>query len=77
MYLKVSQGELKPQGARQPPACILDSFNKILEVLINAFLDALLPYKEVDHKIVVVFGLIILSKASYRLNQKELEKFKK
>ncbi len=30
--LKVSQGEQKPQGARQPLACILDSFNKVLEV---------------------------------------------
>jgi hypothetical protein len=34
MSLKVSQGEPKPQGARQPPTCILDSFNKFLEVLM-------------------------------------------
>jgi hypothetical protein len=34
MFLKVSQGEPKPQGAKQPPTCILDSLNKFLEVLM-------------------------------------------
>jgi hypothetical protein len=46
----------------------LDSFNKILEVLKDEFLDALPPYKEVDHKIEVVFGMDPLSKTPYRLN---------
>ncbi len=77
MSLKVSQGEAKPQGARRPPACILDSLNKILEVLINEFFDAFPHYKKVDHKIELVLRLIMLSKAPCRLNQKELGKFKK
>jgi len=77
MYLKVSQGEPKPQGVRQPLSCILGSFNNILEVLINELLNALPPYKKVDPKIEVVVGSISLSNASYWLNQKELEKFKK
>ncbi len=68
MFLKVSQREFKPQGARQLLTWILDSFNKILEVLKDEFLDALPPYKEVDHKIEVVFGMAPLSKAPYRLN---------
>ncbi len=33
--LEVSNGELKPEGAKQPPSCILDSFNKILKIFIN------------------------------------------
>jgi hypothetical protein len=52
---------------------ILDSFNKFSKVLINELLDALPPYREVDHKIKMVLGLASSSKAPYRLNQKELE----
>jgi hypothetical protein len=33
--LRISNGEPKPKGARQPLSCILDSFNKILKILIN------------------------------------------
>jgi len=77
MYLQVSQGEPKPQGARRPPSCILGSFNNTLEVLINELFNAHPPYKKVDPKIEVVVGSISLSNASYWLNQKELEKFKK
>jgi hypothetical protein len=51
----------------------LDSLNKISDELF----DALPPYKEIDHKIEVVLGLIPLSTTPYRLNQKELDKFKK
>jgi len=51
MSWRVSQGDLKPQGAKQPLVCILDSFNKFLEVLTNEFPNALPPYKKVDHKI--------------------------
>jgi len=50
------------QGARQPPTCILDSFNKFLEVLIDELLDALLPCREVDHKIKMVLGATLPSK---------------
>jgi hypothetical protein len=45
MSLKVSQGEPKPQEAKQPPTFILDSFNKFLKVLTNELVDALPPYK--------------------------------
>jgi hypothetical protein len=62
-----------PQGAKQPLVCILDSFNKFLEVLTNELLDTLSPYKKVDHKIEVVLGLGVLFKAPCRLNQKELK----
>ncbi len=34
MSLKVSQQEPKPQGAKQPLTCILNSFIKILKVLM-------------------------------------------
>jgi hypothetical protein len=64
MSLKVSQWEPKPQGAIQPLAYILDSFNNFLEVLIDEFLNALPPYKKVDHKIEVVLGTASSSKAS-------------
>jgi hypothetical protein len=60
------------QGARQPPTCILDSFNKFLEVLIDELPNALLPCREVEHKIKMVFGATLPSKAPYRLKQKEL-----
>jgi hypothetical protein len=40
MSLRVSQRELKPQGAKQPFKCILDSFNKFSEVLTDELHDA-------------------------------------
>jgi hypothetical protein len=73
MSLKVSQREPKPQGAKQHPVCILDLFNKFLEVLTDEFLDALPPYREVDHKIKMVPKSTPLFKAPYKLNGKELE----
>jgi hypothetical protein len=76
MSLRVSHGEPKPQEAKQPPTFILDSFNKILKVLIDELPDALPPYREVDHKIEVVPRSAPLSKTPYILNQKELEKLK-
>jgi hypothetical protein len=54
MSLKVSQGEPKPQGASQPPTCILDSFNKFLEVLRNKLMNVLPPCREVDHLIIMM-----------------------
>jgi hypothetical protein len=68
MSLRVSQGELKPQGARQPFVYILDSFNKFSNVIIDKLLDALPPCKEVHHKIEVVLGMAPLSKAPYKFN---------
>jgi hypothetical protein len=74
MFLKISQGELMPQGAKQSPTCILDSFNNFLKVLIDELLNALPPCKKVDHKIEMVVGAAsLLSKAPYKLNQKELK----
>jgi hypothetical protein len=52
----------------------LDSLNKFPEVLTSELPNALPPCREVDHKIKMVPGATFLSKASYRLNQKELEK---
>ncbi len=75
MFLEVSQREPKPQGVEQPLVCILDSFNKISKVLTDEFPDAFPPYRKVDHKIEVVPRLAPLSKAPYKLNQKELEEF--
>jgi hypothetical protein len=77
MSLKVSQGEPKPQGTKQPHVCIMDSLNKISDVLTNELLDAIPPCKEVDHKIEVVFRITPPPKAPYRLNLKELKEFKK
>jgi hypothetical protein len=53
----------------------LDSFNKFLEVPTNKLSGALPPYREVVHKMEVVLGLALLSKAPYNLNQKELDFF--
>jgi len=50
MFLRISQGEHKPQEAIWPRAYILDSFNKFSKILIDELLDALPPYKEVNHK---------------------------
>jgi hypothetical protein len=72
--LKNLQGEPKPQGAKQLPDNILDLVNKILEVLINEFIYSFPPCREVDHKINVVRGLALPSKAPYRLNKKEFKK---
>jgi hypothetical protein len=77
MSLKVSQGESKPQGMKQPFTCILDSFNKFLKVLIDKLPYALPHFKEVDYKIEVVPRLALLFKAPYRLNQKNSEVRKK
>ncbi len=68
MYLKVSKGELKPQEARNPLVCILDSFNKFSDILIDELPDAFPLCKEVDHKVKLVLGTIMLFKALYRLN---------
>jgi hypothetical protein len=77
MYLKISHGEFKPQGAKQALACILDSLNKFSEVLTNELLNAFPLYRKVDHKIKLVPILTLPSKAPYRLNQKELEELPK
>jgi len=68
MSLRVYQGEPKPQGMKQPHACILDSFNKISKVLTNELMDALPPCKEVDHKMEVVLKITPPPKALHRLN---------
>ncbi len=68
---KVSQGEPKPQEAKQPFICILDSLNKFSKVLTYELPDALPPCRKVDHKIEVVHRTTLSSKAPYRLNQKE------
>jgi len=68
MSLKVSQGKPKPQEARKPFVCILDSFNKFFEVFIDELLDALPLCKELDHKIKMVLKMILSFKAPYRLN---------
>jgi hypothetical protein len=47
----------------QPLGYILDSFNKFSKVLIDELLDALPPYKKVDHKIKVAFRVASPSKA--------------
>jgi hypothetical protein len=44
---------------------------------MNDLPNAFSPCREVDHKIKVVLSLAFPSKAPYRLNQKELEEFKK
>jgi hypothetical protein len=51
----------------------LDSLNKFSKVLTNELLDALPHYREVGHKIKMVPGMALSSKAPYRLKQKELE----
>jgi hypothetical protein len=71
MFLRISQGEPKPQRAKNL-LFSLDSLNKFLKVLINELPNALPPYKEVDHKIEMVFVLASSPKAPYRL-KKELE----
>lgn len=58
---------------RQPLACILDSLNNFTKVITNELLDALPPYRDVDHKIEVVPREALLSEAPYRSSQKELE----
>jgi len=77
IFLKVSQEELKPQGVRKAPAYILDSFNMFLKVLTNELSNGLPPCKKIDHKIRVVPGSALPSKAPYKLNKKELEELLK
>jgi hypothetical protein len=54
MSFKISKDEFKPQGARQPPNYILDSFNKFSKVLTNELPYFLPHYRNVDHKIKLV-----------------------
>jgi len=63
MSLKDSQWELKPQGAKQPFDCILNSFNKFLKVIIDELFDSLPLYIQVDHEIEKVFNLTLSPKA--------------
>jgi hypothetical protein len=51
----------------------LDSLNNFTKVITNELLDALPPYRDVDHKIEVVPREALLSEAPYRSSQKELE----
>jgi hypothetical protein len=74
MSLGVSNVKFKLKRARQPPKCILDSLNKILEMLTYKLFNFLPPYKKVDDKIEVVFGLALPSKSLYKLNQKRKKK---
>jgi hypothetical protein len=74
MSLGVSKGRLQLKGARQPPQCILNSFNKFLEVFIKMnFLIFFHLIKWVDHQIKMVPRSTPSSKAPYELNQKELK----
>jgi len=59
MSLKVYQRKPKPQEARKPFVCILDSLNNFFEFLIDELLDALPLCKEVDHKIKMVLKMIL------------------
>jgi hypothetical protein len=63
MFLRESQWELKPQEARRPLNCILNSFNKFSKGLINKFLDYLPYYIQMDHEIEKVSNLALLPKA--------------
>jgi hypothetical protein len=60
----------------QTPICILDSFNKFSKLLTNELPDALSTCRKVHHKIKVALKVALPSKASDRLNQKELEELK-
>jgi hypothetical protein len=71
MSLGISNGGFKLNRARQPPKCILDSFNKNLEVLTYKLFNFLPPYKKVDNKIEVVFGSVLPSKSPYKINPKK------
>jgi hypothetical protein len=50
----------------------LDSFNKFSNILTDELLDALPPYKEVDHKIEVVPGMVMLSKEKLKKQLNDL-----
>jgi hypothetical protein len=63
MSLRDSQWEFKPQGARRPLDCILNSFNKILKVLIDELFNFLPPYIQMDYEIEKVFNLTLSPKA--------------
>jgi hypothetical protein len=76
MSLRVFQGEPKPQRGKMTQDCIFDSLNKFLEVLTHEIPNSLPPCKMVD-LIGMVPSLTMLSKAPYRLNQKELKELKK
>jgi hypothetical protein len=52
------------------------SFSKFSDVLMDDLPEFLPPCRKVDHKIKVVHGSILLAKAPYRLNRKELEELK-
>jgi hypothetical protein len=54
------------------PNCIFYSLNKFVEVLIDGIPNSLPPCKMVD-LIEMVPSLTMSSKATYRLNKKELE----
>lgn len=75
MFLRVSQGEPKPQKVNQPLVCILDSFNKFSEVLTDQLPNVFPLHRLVDHKIKVVPRLVPPSKAPHRINQMELKEF--
>jgi hypothetical protein len=55
---------------KQCLVCILDSFNKFLQLLTDELPNALPPHKGVDHKIEMMFGVVLPSKAPYRLKPK-------
>jgi hypothetical protein len=77
MSLGSFNGAFKLKGARKPPKYILDSLNKFFKVLTYKLFNFLPPYKKVDDKIEMVFGLVLPSKSPYKLNQKKLKELKK
>lgn len=55
----------------------MNVLNKFKDVVIKELPSDLSPRRGVDHKIDLVLGVILPSKAPYRLNQIELEELKR
>jgi hypothetical protein len=77
MYVNEFGVKEKTKGIDQWPIIYISNMlNKILDVLTNKPPIQLTPYHDIDHKIEIVSKPIIsFSKATYKLNKKEVKFF--
>jgi len=77
MHMEDHDDEVKTRRASPYPFCILEVINKFSDILMDDLPTILPPNRYVDHRIEVHPRFAPPIKAPYRLNQKELEEFKR
>jgi hypothetical protein len=76
MHVDESSAKSKTKGVKFWHSHISNTINKYLDVLTNELPKRLPPFRNVDHKLEVVFGMAPPFKSPYQFNKKELQELK-